>query len=295
MSRPSVHTTISAIRAWSRTERAEGQEVVLVPTMGALHDGHIQLVRQAEREGRSVCVSIFVNPTQFGPNEDFDAYPRTLEADLDRLAETDCDAVFAPTPADMYPAGTNLAWVDVETMGDRLCGAARPGHFRGVTTIVSRLFVAAEPDVAVFGLKDAQQFLILSRMTKEMGFGVRLEGVPTVRESDGLAMSSRNRYLTTEERTSAPVLHRALRSGRERIVTDGWRDAHRIVAEVKQTIESEPVGRIDYVELVDAELLQPVERLQPGDSVLLAGAVFYGQARLIDNEMFTVPEDESPA
>jgi pantoate--beta-alanine ligase len=174
---PKLLTTLDQARIWRAEARTRGESVVIVPTMGALHDGHIELVRTARAEGGRVVVSIFVNPTQFGPNEDFEAYPRTLAADVEKLqGDGCCDAVFAPAPAEMYPFGTNRTWVNVDYLGDHLCGAARPGHFKGVTTIVARFFTILTPDVAIFGLKDAQQFFILKRMTEEMGFATRLLG-----------------------------------------------------------------------------------------------------------------------
>jgi len=278
------------MRAWTRKQHELGLSVALVPTMGALHDGHLALVRKAGDVADRVVVSIFVNPTQFGPGEDFDAYPRTLETDRAHLAgQGCCDVVFAPSVPDMYPLGENLTWVTVDRMGDHLCGAARPGHFRGVTTVVSKLFSIVQPDKAVFGLKDAQQFFILQRMTLEMGFDTELIGLPTVREPDGLALSSRNRYLTPEEREAAPALHRALEEARELIVTGGERDAQSIVAKVLSRLEIIPECSTDYVQLVDTSDLQPVDALVPGSRVLLALAAFFGKARLIDNVIVEVP------
>ena len=263
--------------------------MALVPTMGALHAGHLALVREARSRADRVVVSIFVNPTQFGPGEDFEAYPRTLDSDLAALSKDGCcDAVFAPPASEIYPEGANLTWVTVDRMGDHLCGASRPGHFRGVTTVVARLFAITEPDEAVFGLKDAQQFFILRRMTREMGFGVEMVGLPTVRESDGLALSSRNRYLDAAQRKAAPALHRALSAARAR-VEQGERQAGVLVSSVTEALERVPECRIDYVQLVATSDLQPVQHLEAGQQVLLAVAGWFGTARLIDNVIMDVP------
>jgi pantoate--beta-alanine ligase len=264
--------------------RADGRRLVLVPTMGSLHEGHLALVRAARAEGDHVTVSIFVNPTQFGPGEDFDRYPRDLEGDLDRLeADGGADAVFAPEVEALYPDGLHgLTWVTVDRMGDHLCGARRPGHFQGVATVVAKLFLACRPHVALFGLKDAQQFFILRRMAADLGFGVRLVGVETVREADGLALSSRNRYLDRAERAEAVVLSRAVAAARE-LLAGGERDAAAVTARMRAAIAEAPRGRLDYAELVDTRDLQPVAELRPGMSVLAAVAVHFGRTRLIDN------------
>lgn len=257
--------------------------------MGALHAGHLALAREARTRADRVVVSVFVNPTQFGPNEDFEAYPRTLKADLTALAADGCcDAVFAPSASEIYPEGENLTWVTVDRMGDHLCGASRPGHFRGVTTVVARLFAIVEPDVAVFGLKDAQQFFILRRMTREMGFGIEMVGLPTVREQDGLAMSSRNRYLDAAQREAAPALYRALSAARTQVEL-GERRAETLVAAVREALAQVPACRTDYVQLVATSDLQPVESLKSGQQVLLALAAWFGTARLIDNVIIDVP------
>jgi pantoate--beta-alanine ligase len=283
MNPPIVLSTADAVRGWSREARRQGERVALVPTMGALHAGHLALVREARSRADKVVVSVFVNPTQFGPGEDFEAYPRTLESDLAALASDGCcDAVFAPPASEIYPDGENLTWVTVDRMGDHLCGASRPGHFRGVTTVVARLFAIAEPDVAVFGLKDAQQFFILRRMTREMGFGVELVGLPTVRETDGLALSSRNRYLDAAQREAAPALYRALSAAR-RQVESGEREAQTLLAGVRDALQGVPECRIDYVQLVSTADLQPIEQLAAGRQALLALAAWFGTARLIDN------------
>lgn len=287
---PHLISSAAAMRVWTMEQRSAGLRVALVPTMGALHDGHLRLVREASKHADRVIVSIFVNPTQFGPNEDFDAYPRTLESDIAQLARVGCcDVVFAPPVSDMYPRGDNLTWVTVDRMGDHLCGATRPGHFRGVTTIVSRLFAIVGPDVAMFGLKDAQQFFILRRMTQEMGFGIDIRGVPTVRESDGLALSSRNRYLSDDERNAAPLLYRSLKEAEAAIISGGVRDVRTLVDPIWKLLENEPTCRPDYVQLVDTDALQPLNRIESGQQVVLALAAFFGKARLIDNIIVDVP------
>ena len=288
---PIVISSASQMRDWSTETRCAGHRVALVPTMGALHEGHLALVREARKHADRVVVSIFVNPTQFGPNEDFEASPRTLESDLQALgADRCCDVVYAPTVQEMYPVGENVTWVTVDRMGDHLCGAARPGHFRGVTTVVSKLFNMVMPQVAVFGLKDAQQFFILNRMTVEMGFGIELIGLPTVRESDGLAMSSRNRYLTATERAAAPLLNALLQEARYKVEA-GERNARTLTSIIRAQIESESSCTVDYVQFVDTTDLQPIESLEPGSRVLLALAAFFGKARLIDNVLIDVPVD----
>jgi pantoate--beta-alanine ligase len=273
--------------AWTRDRHKSGHTVALVPTMGALHPGHLTLVEAAAREADRVVVSIFVNPTQFGEGEDYDAYPRTLDADLAAVrAQGFAHAVFAPSVEDMYPTRPNRTWVTVEHLDAWLCGRSRPGHFRGVTTVVSRLFARVMPDVAVFGMKDAQQFFILRRMAADMGFPVRLVGIPTVRAEDGLALSSRNAYLTTAERADAPRLFKALSVAREAVEAGEHR-----AAQLKKIMKGLLAGvDLDYVEIVDTTQLQPLERLSPGQEALIALAARYGAARLIDNVVVRVVE-----
>ena len=289
-----VICTVEAMQAEADRARAAGRRLALVPTMGALHAGHLSLADEARRrvgpEGH-VAVSVFVNPTQFGPGEDFDAYPRTLPADLDALASLDRppDAVFAPTAEAMYPLGLpTLTSVRVERLGDRLCGAHRPGHFDGVTTVVTKLFLACRPHVAVFGQKDAQQLAVLRRMTAELGFGIEVVGAPIVREADGLALSSRNRYLAAEERRQAVVLSRAVQAAAS-AVEAGERSGKALVGLMLREIEAAPLARVQYAELVDAATLQPVDRLAPVQDTLAAVAVYFGETRLIDNAAFTAP------
>ncbi|WP_457654718.1 pantoate--beta-alanine ligase [Rhodocaloribacter sp.] len=285
-----IHT-VPEMQAEADRRRAERRRLALVPTMGALHEGHLALVREAHRHADHVTVSIFVNPTQFAPGEDYEQYPRTLETDLEKLERLGfVDAVFAPSPAGMYPDGPagHRTWVVVEGLDEHLCGRFRPGHFRGVTTVVTKLFLACRPHVAVFGRKDAQQFLILRRMVRDLNFGVEILGVPTVREPDGLALSSRNVYLTPSERAQATVLSRAV-SEAKRLAEAGEQRTKVLVEAMLRTIAETPDARVQYAEVVDTETLQPVETLEPGREALAAVAVFFGQTRLIDNAFFRSP------
>ncbi|WP_263358752.1 pantoate--beta-alanine ligase [Acidicapsa ligni] len=275
--------TVAELRAWSRearrSEKATGKIVGLVPTMGALHEGHLSLVRAAKTDCQAVVVSIFVNPTQFGPNEDFSKYPRTFDADCALLATEGVDAVFAPQPQEIYqPAAATF--VEVEGLSERLDGASRPGHFRGVATVVSKLFIAAEPDRAYFGQKDGAQVAVLRRMTADLLLPVELVVSPIVRESDGLAMSSRNRYLSPEERTQALVLSRSLET-MQKAITAGERDSEALIATARASLATEPEVRIDYIAAVDWGTLLPVEKVVPGN--LFAIAAWVGSTRLIDN------------
>ncbi len=285
-----VLDTVAAMRAYADAARREGKRIGLAPTMGALHAGHLALVAEAARRADLVVATIFVNPTQFGPGEDYARYPRTLAADVQALEAAGADAVFTPSVAEMYgdASGASLTWVTVEGLGEHLCGAVRPGHFRGVTTIVAKLFLAAQPHVAVFGLKDAQQFFILRRMTRDLLFGIEIVGAPTVREPDGLALSSRNAYLRAEHRAQAPVLHAALLRAR-RLIEEGEQRPQVIVETVLETLHTAPDARVQYVEVVDTEALKPVHALAPGQEALVALAVFFGDTRLIDNVIVRAP------
>jgi pantoate--beta-alanine ligase len=275
--------SVAEMQAAADAARAAGRRLALVPTMGALHAGHLALVGEARRRADHVTVSIFVNPTQFGPAEDFDAYPRTEAADLAALeAAGGVDAVFAPPAGELYPFGLPpLTTVRVARLGDHLCGPFRPGHFEGVTTVVAALFHACRPHVAVFGEKDAQQLAIIRRMTAEQRFGIEIAGLPTVREPDGLALSSRNRYLTPEQRSEAVVLRRALNAA-EIEVAAGERDAAAVVAAMRTEVSKAAGARLQYAEVVDADTLQPAEHLAAG-RYLAALAVLFGSTRLIDN------------
>jgi pantoate--beta-alanine ligase len=273
-----IHT-IEWMKQVARQARAEGRPTGLVPTMGALHDGHMSLVRAAVAECRPVIASIFVNPAQFGPGEDFQKYPRTLEADRMRLEEAGVDYLFAPEAGEMYPQGFRT-WVSVEGLSDRLEGRVRQGHFRGVTTVVLKLLEIVQPQKAFFGRKDAQQARLIQQMARDLHVDSEIIVCPIVREPDGLAMSSRNAYLSPEERRAATVLHRALDDAR-RVIERGERDALRLVAAMREVIRGEPLAQPDYVELVDAETLEPVTRLRGTCLALLAAR--FGATRLIDN------------
>jgi pantoate--beta-alanine ligase len=263
----------------ARQARAEGRPVGLVPTMGALHEGHMALVRAAMTECNPVIASIFVNPTQFGPSEDFQKYPRTFEADRARLEEAGVSYLFAPQADEMYPKGYRT-WVTVEGLSDCLEGRARPGHFRGVTTVVLKLLEIVQPQKAFFGRKDAQQARLIQQMARDLHLDSEIAVCPIVREADGLAMSSRNAYLSPDERRAATVLHRALSDSRQSIER-GERDAMRLAAAMRDKIRSEPLAQLDYAELVDAETLEQVSRLRGTCLALLAAR--FGATRLIDN------------
>lgn len=276
-----MHTasTVNDVRQIVRAIRAEGRSVGLVPTMGALHEGHLSLARYARKENDFVVMSIFVNPTQFGPNEDLDAYPRRLAED-ERLAESaGADLVFAPGVAEMYGAGS-LTVVSQAVLTANLCGASRPTHFAGVLTVVAKLFNIVQPDRAYFGQKDAQQALVIMRMAADLDFPIAIRVCPIVREADGLAISSRNEYLNADERAQATCLSRALRRARE-LHHAGERDAQTIIREARRVIEQAPLARIDYFSIVDPNTVEDVDAL--GDSALAAAAVFFGKTRLIDN------------
>ncbi len=274
-----ILTTIQELRGWSRKRRAAGASVGLVPTMGALHAGHVSLVRAAKAGCGAVAASIFVNPTQFGPNEDFLKYPRTFEADCALLEAEGVDAVFAPGPEEMYRPRA-VTFVEVAGLSERLDGLSRPGHFRGVATVVAKLLIAAEPDRAFFGQKDAAQVAVLRRMVADLGLPVDLVVCPIVREADGLAMSSRNRYLSVEERQQALALKRAL-DAVSRLVAGGERRSDVLIAEARRVLAQEPGPRVDYVAAVDWGTLEPVEVAVPG--TLFAVAAWVGATRLIDN------------
>ncbi len=274
-----VLTTIAETRAACAHVRAAGQSLGLVPTMGALHPGHLSLVQAAQAGCDVVAVSIFVNPTQFGPKEDFAAYPRTFDEDCRFLQAAGVTIVFAPTVQEMYPPGAST-FVDVEGVSGRLDGASRPGHFRGVATVVTKLLHIIGPDRAYFGQKDAAQVAVLRKMARDLCFPVRLEVCPTVRESDGLAMSSRNRYMTPAERTQALVLSRALLAATA-LAKRGEHDAGKLLGEAARVLMTEPQVQLDYLRLVDPDTLEDLERARPG--ALLAVAARVGATRLIDN------------
>jgi len=271
--------SVAALRQWARKARHEGKTGGLVPTMGALHAGHASLIRAARESCGAVAVSVFVNPTQFGPNEDYARYPRTFEADC-ALAEAEgATVVFAPSVEELYPAGA-ATFVEVAGLSDRLDGLSRPGHFRGVATVVAKLLIASEADKAFFGQKDAAQVAVLRRMVADLRLPAELVVCPIVREADGLALSSRNIFLSLEERSQALVLSHAVCQV-EALVAAGERSAKKLIAAARQTFAAEPGVRIDYIELVDWATLEPVETAAPGS--LFAVAARVGVTRLIDN------------
>lgn len=282
-----VHTIAEVRERVARARRA-GNVIGFVPTMGALHRGHADLIRASAAQTDYTVVSIFVNPLQFGPAEDLDRYPRTLEADTVVAAEAGAHLVFAPAVEEMYPE-PQRTFVEVEGLTEGLCGASRPGHFRGVTTVVTKLFNIVQPDVAFFGQKDAQQAAVILRMTKDLAFPVRIVVCPTAREEDGLAISSRNTYLSPEERAAAPVLYRALQAGAAALRA-GERDAAAVRRAMEGVVAAEPLARVDYLSVVDGETLREVRYIEDG-SLLLAGAVWIGQTRLIDNFLLKVDGD----
>jgi len=271
--------TIADMRAASHQSRHDQKRLGFVPTMGALHEGHLSLVRAAKAKCDVVAVSIFVNPLQFGPSEDLAKYPRTFEHDRKLLETEGVDILFAPTPGEMYPAGA-ITYVTVEGLSEKLCGRSRPGHFRGVTTVVAKLFHIVEPELAFFGQKDAAQAAIIRRMVRDLNLPVEIVVCPIVREPDGLAMSSRNAYLSAQERKSALALHRSLIEVKNRF-DQGERNPARLIEAGKQVVAQEPTVRLDYFEIVDPAMLDPVLKLT--NSVLVAIAAFVGNTRLIDN------------
>lgn len=274
-----ILTKIDEVRRELDKARHNGKKIGLVPTMGYLHAGHLSLVDAARENADVVVMSIFVNPTQFGPNEDLARYPRDFARDEKLARERGVDYIFYPEAAEMYPE-PYFTFIVTEQMAKVLCGVSRPIHFRGVTTIVAKLFNIIQPDVAVFGQKDAQQAIIIRQMVCDLNFPIRIIVAPIVREPDGLAMSSRNVYLSPEERQQAPVIYRALVEAAQ-AVAQGQTDASEIAGQISRTISTTPLARIDYVEIVDDWTLMPVKIIAPGTFV--AVAVYYGKTRLIDN------------
>lgn len=280
--------TVDDLRRWSRAAHSTpGNVVGLVPTMGALHAGHASLIRAARAACTHVAVSLFVNPTQFGPGEDYSRYPRSFDADCALAEQEGADVLFAPSVEELYPNGPASTFVDIAGLGDRLDGASRPGHFRGVATVVAKLLIAAEPDRAFFGQKDAAQVAVVRRMVADLCLATEIVACPIVRDADGLALSSRNAYLSPAERAQALTLSRAVR-GVESLVAGGERrgqmliaSVHGVFADARSTYGSEPEIRIDYIALVDWATLEPVEIAAPG--TLFAVAAYVGATRLIDN------------
>lgn len=274
--------TVACVKEQVAAWKAAGLTIGLVPTMGALHEGHESLMDAARAACDKVIVSVFVNPLQFGPDEDYDNYPRDIERDGAICESHGVDVVFHPAPEEMYGPNYNT-YVVMETLTDGLCGASRPGHFRGVCTVVNKLFNIAQPDKAFFGQKDAQQLAIIKRMVADLNMNLQVVGCPIVREEDGLAKSSRNTYLSPDERQAALVLSRAIFAG-EQAVQAGERDAEALKRLMGDIIAAEPLARVDYIEVVDGATMQPVETL--GSSVLTAMAVYIGSTRLIDNFIY---------
>jgi pantoate--beta-alanine ligase len=279
--------TIAEVRQYVRAERIARRAVAFVPTMGALHEGHGSCVAAARALGDVVIVSIFVNPAQFGPREDLSKYPRPLEKDLALCGAWGVDAVFVPDAAEIYRVDQDV-WVEADRLSKPLCGRARPGHFRGVATVVLKLLNIVQPDTAVFGQKDAQQAVVIREMVEQLDVPVQLVLSPTVRENDGLAMSSRNAYLALDERARAPWIYRSLVRGKE-LVSKGERDPSRVAGEIRRQMEAHGIAAVEYVELVDARDLSTPRRVE--GKVLIAAAARVGTTRLIDNVVLDVRED----
>ncbi len=258
------------------------RRIALVPTMGALHEGHVALMRAARSKGAALVVSIYLNPTQFGPNDDYKTYPRDFEADQRVCAREEVDVIFAPSDDEMYPSGAST-WVEEETLTTRLEGEQRPGHFRGVCTVVSKLFNIVNPDLAVFGEKDYQQLRVIQRLVRDLLFAVEIVAVPTVRDADGVAVSSRNRHLDAHSRAQATVLFKALSIAQD-LFEQGERNTHRLQAAMVRAIELAPAARLDYAEIVDADTLQPRPEARRGDVALVAS--YINNTRLIDHLRF---------
>lgn len=276
-----IFKTSQQMQLWSLSQKRRGKTIAFVPTMGALHEGHLALIDDTRKRCDLCVISIYVNPAQFGPNEDFNKYPRDTERDLALAKERRTDAVFLPANEEIYPAGYQT-FVNVGEVTKPLCGASRPGHFRGVATVVAKLFNIVLPDVAIFGEKDFQQLVVIKRMVRDLNFPIEIVGHPIVREKDGLAMSSRNRYLSGEERAAALSIFKSLGEA-ERMVKNGEKNASRIISKVKATIESNNIMRIDYVNIVNPETLIDISEITRPS--LLAIAAFAGKTRLIDNRV----------
>ena len=271
----SVEEVRAAVKAW----RSEGLTVGLVPTMGYLHEGHQSLIANSVKDNDRTVVSVFVNPIQFGPNEDLATYPRDLDRDAKLCEETGADLIFHPEKENMYDDDF-CTYIDMDSVTKNLCGKTRPTHFRGVCTVVGKLFNIVAPDKAYFGQKDAQQLAVIRRMVRDLNFDLEIVGCPIIREEDGLAKSSRNTYLSPEERQAALVLSRSLTEGKK-LIESGEKDANKITSAIKNVIESEPLAKIDYVEAVDFDSIEPIETI--GENTLIAIAVYIGTTRLIDN------------
>jgi len=279
-----IITSLAEIQTYCRSARADGASIGLVPTMGFLHEGHLSLMRRARAENDVLVISIFVNPTQFGQGEDYKEYPRDLQRDSEMAESVGVDVIFTPTPEDMYPT-EYATFVNVERITEKMCGASRPGHFRGVTTVVAKLFNLIHPNKAYFGQKDAQQSVVIKRMVADLNFDIKIVVMPTVREEDGVAMSSRNRYLSPAGRQAALVLSRSLRTAKE-LIESGQRDTAEILREMREVIEAQTLAKIDYIAIVDADTLDDIDIVR--GKTLIALAVFIGKTRLIDNMLLDV-------
>ncbi len=272
--------TIRDMQALSRKLKGEGKSIGFVPTMGALHEGHLSLVRRSKDENDITVVSIFVNPTQFGPNEDFQKYPRDKEGDLDKLSVLKVDAVFLPEDSEMYPEGYSIS-INIGAIGGILCGLSRPGHFNGVATVVAKLFNIVMPDRAYFGQKDFQQTVVIKKLVKELNFNTEIVVCPIVREFDDLAMSSRNTYLNQKERKAALILYKALKRGEEIILSHSIDSASSVKKEMEKLINSEPLADIDYIDIVGTQNLETIRQITT--PLVICMAVKIGNTRLIDN------------
>lgn len=274
-----ILNTITEVKEFVNSKKSEGKTIGLVPTMGYLHEGHASLIKKSASENDTTIVSVFVNPTQFGPNEDLDKYPRDIENDMAVAENAGAEVIFHPAPSEMYPSGYS-SYVNVENLTSNLCGKSRPTHFRGVTTVVSKLFNITQADKAYFGQKDAQQLAVIKRMVKDLNFNIEIVPCPIIREESGLAKSSRNVYLSNEEKEQALVLNRSLKEA-ERLFAEGERSAGVIIKKIRDIIESSPLAKIDYVEITDFETIQPIAEINC--EALVALAVKFGNTRLIDN------------
>ena len=275
---------ISDVREAIKAQKAQGKTIGLVPTMGYLHEGHLLLVKKARENSDFVCASVFVNPIQFGPNEDYNKYPRDIERDIKLLEENGCDLVFIPSVEEMYP-NERLTTISVSKITNKLCGAYRPGHFDGVCTVVTKLFNIFTPDIAVFGQKDAQQVAVIKKMVEDLNIPVKIIASPIVRDKDGLALSSRNVYLSDDERHAALILNKSLKVA-EKILKSGERNAENIISRVKNILESEPLCKIQYVSCVHPDTLEDLTAIN--DKALIAIACYIGNTRLIDNLLWSV-------
>ena len=278
-----IVSTVDEVREQVKAWRAEGLSVGLVPTMGYLHEGHQSLIAKSVEQNDKTVVSVFVNPIQFGPNEDLATYPRDLDRDSKLCEETGADLIFHPEKENMYDDDF-CTYIDMDAVTKNLCGKTRPTHFRGVCTVVGKLFNIVEPDRAYFGQKDAQQLAVIRRMVRDLNFNLEIVGCPIIREDDGLAKSSRNTYLSPEERKAAVILSRALQKGKS-MIDSGETDATKVVAAIRAEIESEPLACIDYVEAVDFDSIEPITQI--AGNTLIAVAVYIGSTRLIDNTIIT--------